>query len=141
VVLNLFEQRPAGELFRAGAGRQAFIARVPLDSGSLVGNWTEDTYGSFPQGSVPAQLFRGERFAETLARVKSLKALCAPYYPTLAEAAMRYVLSCPELSCVIPGMANPAQVDMNLVYSDGGVFPDDLKAALLAHVWPRNYYQ
>ncbi len=35
VVLNLFEQRPAGELFRAGAGRQAFIARVPLDSGSL----------------------------------------------------------------------------------------------------------
>ena len=37
VVLNLFEQRPAGELFRAGAGRQAFIARVPLDSGSLVG--------------------------------------------------------------------------------------------------------
>ncbi len=141
VVLNLFEQRPAGELFRAGAGHQAFIARVPLDSGSLVGNWTEDTYGSFPQGSVPAQLFRGERFAETLARVKSLKALCAPYYPTLAEAAMRYVLSCPELSCVIPGMANPAQVDMNLVYSDGGAFPEDLKAALAAHVWPRNYYQ
>lgn len=141
VVLNLFEQRPAGDLFRAGAGRQAFIARVPLDSGSLVGNWTEDTYGSLPQGSVPAQLFRGDRFAETLARVKSLQALCAPYYPTLAEAAMRYVLSCPELSCVIPGMANPAQVDMNLVYSDGGVFPDDLKAALAAHVWPRNYYQ
>jgi aryl-alcohol dehydrogenase-like predicted oxidoreductase len=141
VVLNLFEQRPAGKLFRAGAGQQAFIARVPLDSGSLVGNWNDDTFASFPVGSVPAQLFRGDRFAETLARVRALKDLCAPYYPTLAEAAMRYVLSCPELSCVIPGMANPEQVDMNLVYSDGGVFPEDLKVALAAHAWPRNYYR
>jgi aryl-alcohol dehydrogenase-like predicted oxidoreductase len=141
VVLNLFEQRPAGDLFRAGAGTQGFIARVPLDSGSLVGHWDEGTYATFPEGSVPAQLFRGERFAETLARVRALKTLCAPYYPTLAEAAMRYVLSCPELSCVIPGMADPQQVDMNVVYSDGAPFPDELKTALAAHLWPRNFYQ
>jgi aryl-alcohol dehydrogenase-like predicted oxidoreductase len=141
VVLNLFEQRPAGDLFRAGAGTQGFIARVPLDSGSLVGHWDEHTYASFAPGSVPAQLFRGDRFAETLARVRSLKALCAPYYPTLAEAAMRYVLSCPELSCVIPGMLNPEQVDMNVIYSDGAPFPAELKVALAAHVWPRNFYQ
>ena len=141
VVLNLFEQRPAGDLFKAGAGTQAFIARVPLDSGSLVGNWSDDTYATFAPGSVPAQLFRGDRFADTMARVRALKDLCAPYYPTLAEAAMRYVLSCPELSCVIPGMANPEQVDMNMVYSDGSTFPEDLKSALAAHIWPRNYYQ
>jgi aryl-alcohol dehydrogenase-like predicted oxidoreductase len=141
VVLNLFEQRPAGDLFQAGAETQGFIARVPLDSGSLVGHWDENTYASFPQGSVPAQLFRGDRFAETLARVRVLKALCAPYYPTLAEAAMRYVLSCPELSCVIPGMLNPEQVDMNVIYSDGAAFPAELKDALAAHVWPRNFYQ
>ena len=141
VVLNLFEQRPAADLFKAGAGSQAFIARVPMDSGSLVGNWTPETYETFAAGSVPAQLFRGDRFAETLARVNALKTLCAPYFPTLAEAAMRYVLSCPELSCVIPGMANADQVDMNLAYSDGAAFPGDLKLALAAHVWPRNYYQ
>ncbi len=141
VVLNLFEQRPAEALFKAGAKGQAFIARVPLDSGALVGNWDEYTYETFPPGSVPAQLFRGERFAETLARVEALKALCAPYYPTLAEAAMRYVLSCPELSCVIPGMANPDQVDMNLAYSDAAAFPGELKSALAAHAWPRNYYR
>ncbi|WP_054008470.1 aldo/keto reductase [Cypionkella psychrotolerans] len=141
VVLNLFEQRPAGDLFQAGAGSQGFIARVPLDSGSLVGHWDENTYASFAAGSVPAQLFRGDRLAETLARVRALKTLCAPYYPTLAEAAMRYVLSCPELSCVIPGMLNPEQVDMNVIYSDGAPFPAELKAALAAHVWPRNFYQ
>lgn len=141
VVLNLFEQRPAGDLFKAGAGTQGFIARVPLDSGSLVGHWDENTYAGFADGSVPAQLFRGDRFAETLARVRALKALCVSYYPTLAEAAMRYVLSCPELSCVIPGMLNPEQVDMNVIYSDGAAFPEELKAALAAHVWPRNFYQ
>ena len=141
VVLNLFEQRPANDLFKAGAGTQGFIARVPLDSGSLVGHWDEHTYAGFAQGSVPTQLFRGDRFAETLTRVQALKALCAPYYPTLAEAAMRYVLSCPELSCVIPGMLDPEQVDMNVVYSDGALFPAELKAALAAHVWPRNFYQ
>jgi aryl-alcohol dehydrogenase-like predicted oxidoreductase len=141
VVLNLFEQRPAGDLFQAGAGTQGFIARVPLDSGSLVGHWDETTYAGFPAGSVPAQLFRGDRFLETLARVRALKALCAPYYPTLAEAAMRYVLSCPELSCVIPGMLNPEQVDMNVIHSDGAEFPAELKAALAAHAWPRNFYQ
>jgi aryl-alcohol dehydrogenase-like predicted oxidoreductase len=141
VVLNLFEQRPAGDLFQAGAGTQGFIARVPLDSGSLVGHWDEKTYAGFPAGSVPAQLFRGDRFLETLARVRALKALCAAYYPTLAEAAMRYVLSCPELSCVIPGMLNSDQVDMNVIYSDGAAFPAELKAALAAHVWPRNFYQ
>ena len=72
---------------------------------------------------------------------RALKALCAPYYPTLAEAAMRYVLSCPELSCVIPGILNLDQVDMNVAYSDGAPFPADLKASLTAHVWPRNFYQ
>lgn len=140
VVLNLFEQRPAGDLFKAGAGSQGFIARVPLDSGSLVGHWDENTYASFALGSVPAQLFRGDRFTETLTRMRALKKLCAPYYPTLAEAAMRYVLSCAELSCVIPGMLNPEQVDMNVAYSDGTQFPPELKAALAAHVWPRNFY-
>ncbi len=141
VVLNLFEQRPAGDLFKAGAGTQGFIARVPLDSWSLVGHWDEHSYAGFAEGSVPAHLFRGDRFAETLARMRALKALCAPYYPTLAEAAMRYVLSCPELSCVIPGILNLDQVDMNVAYSDGAPFPADLKASLTAHVWPRNFYQ
>jgi hypothetical protein len=38
-------------------------------------------------------------------------------------------------------MLNPEQVDMNVIYSDGAAFPEELKAALAAHVWPRNFYQ
>jgi len=142
VVFNLFEQRAAGALFQAGEMTDtAFIARVPLDSGSLVGNWTEETYKSWETNSVPAQLFRDARFPETLRRMQTLKADCAPYFPTLAEAAMRYVLSAPQLSTLIPGMKNRAEVDMNIAYSDGAAFPAELAAKLPQHAWPRNFYK
>jgi aryl-alcohol dehydrogenase-like predicted oxidoreductase len=141
VVFNMFEQRPAQKLFPAGAKTNTgFIARVPLDSGSLVGAWTKDSYAKFEVGSQPHQMFRGERFAETLNRVSELKIICAPYYATLAEAAMRYVLSDPALSTLIPGMKNRTEVDMNIAYSDGENFPDELKTQLAAHGWTRNYY-
>jgi aryl-alcohol dehydrogenase-like predicted oxidoreductase len=142
VVLNLFEQRPTGELFTAGAQTgTGFIARVPFDSGSLIGHWTAATYATWAEDSVPAWLFRGERFAQTLERVEALKELCAPYYPTLAEAALRFTLSSTQVSTVIPGMLTAAEIDMNVAYSDGEPFPDELLEQLAAHGWPRNFYQ
>jgi aryl-alcohol dehydrogenase-like predicted oxidoreductase len=142
VIFNIFEQRPADKLFAAGeATGTAFIARVAFDSGSLIGNWTESTYDSWTPGSVQHTMFRGERFKNTLERVNQLKKLCAPYYPTLAEAAIRFVLSDRRVSTVIPGMKNPAEVDMNAVYSDGAPFPDELREALRGHGWVRNYYK
>jgi aryl-alcohol dehydrogenase-like predicted oxidoreductase len=142
VVFNLFEQRPADRLFPAGvATNTAFISRVPFDSGSLIGHWTADTYDTWEEGSVPHTLFRGDRFPETLRRMQDLKRVCEPYYPTLAEAAMRYALSSPEVKTVIPGMSNPAEVDLNVDYSDGAEFPAELAAQLAAHNWPRNFYK
>ncbi len=142
VVFNLFEQRPAGALFHAASdSRPAFIVRVPLDSGPLTGTWTADTYAAWPRGSVPHSLFRGARFGETFKRVEQLKRLCAPHYPTLAEAAMRFALSPAQTTTVIPGMSTPAEVDMNVAYADGAPFPEALLSALAAHAWPRNYYR
>jgi aryl-alcohol dehydrogenase-like predicted oxidoreductase len=142
VVHNLFEQRPREQLFPSGeATGTGFIARVPLDSGALVGHWTAATYAGWAEGSVPHQMFRGERFAQTLARVEELKRLCLRYYPTLAEAAMRYVLSSPQVSTLIPGMTSRTEVDMNLVYSDAAVFPQELLDQLPPHTWVRNFYQ
>jgi aryl-alcohol dehydrogenase-like predicted oxidoreductase len=142
VVFNMFEQRPAQKLFPAGEKTNTgFIARVPLDSGSLIGAWDKNSYSKFEIGSQPHQMFRGERFAETLHRVDALKRICAPYYSTLAEAAMRYVLSESALSTLIPGMKNRAEVDMNIAYSDGASFPQDLKMKLADHGWIRNYYK
>lgn len=142
VIFNLFEQTPARGLFPAGeATEQAYIARVPLDSGALTGTWTEDTYSTWEKDSIPAWLYRGERFMDTYQRMRKLQALCAPYYPTLAEAAMRYVLSEKQVSTLIPGMKNAAEVDMNVRYSDGLAFPAELKAKIAEHLWVRDYYQ
>lgn len=141
VIFNLFEQRPVEALFPAGASsRTAFINRVALDSGSLGGQWTPETYDRWEDGSVPKVMFRGERFTETLARVEALKAICAPYFPTLAEAAIRYTLNSPEVSTVIAGMSTSTNVDRNVAYSDGRPFPQELFAQLAEHNWPRNYY-
>jgi aryl-alcohol dehydrogenase-like predicted oxidoreductase len=141
VIFNIFEQRPALQLFPAGEkSNSAFIARVPLDSGALVGNWTPDSYAQFELGSQQHTMFRGNRFAETLKRVETLKVICKPYYATLAEAAMRYVLSEPHLSTLIPGMKNRKEVDMNIVNCDGAAFPTELKTKLHDHIWIRNYY-
>jgi aryl-alcohol dehydrogenase-like predicted oxidoreductase len=141
VIFNMFEQRPRLQLFPAGArANTAFIARVPLDSSSLTGTWTMDTYANWEAGSQPHTMFRGDRFAETLKRVEALKALCKPYYATLAEAAMRFVLSEPQLSTLIPGMKNRKEVDLNIAFCDEAPFPEELKAKLAEHLWVRNYY-
>jgi aryl-alcohol dehydrogenase-like predicted oxidoreductase len=141
VIFNMFEQRPAEQLFPVGASTDtAFIARVALDSGSLGGTWTPETYASWEVGSVQNVMFRDERFAETLTRVERLKQLCAPFYPTLAEAAMRYTLSSPEVSTVIAGMRTAEHVRRNISYSDDQPFPPELLLQLADHNWPRNYY-
>jgi aryl-alcohol dehydrogenase-like predicted oxidoreductase len=142
VIFNMFEQTPADELFPAGeSSSTAFIARVPLDSGALVGHWTPETYAQWEPGSVPHTMFSGDRFGTTLQRVNALKDLCADYFPSLADAAMRYVLSHGSVSTVIPGMTTRAEVDLNVAVSDGAEFPQELADALPAHRWVRNYYQ
>lgn len=142
VIFNMFEQPPRDALFPAAKDSgTAIIARVPLDSGSLIGNWTADSYDRFEPGSQPHQMFRGDRFAETLRRVEALKAVVTPYFPTLAEAAMRYVLAHDAVSTLIPGMKSPEEVDMNVRYCDGAAFPEDLMARLPSHAWVRNFYR
>ncbi len=114
---------------------------MPLDSGALVGTWAADSYARFEPGSQPHQMFRGDRFAETLRRVRALKAEVAPWCPSLAEAAMRFVLAHEAVSTPIPGMTSPEAVDMNLRYCDGAAFPEKLMSRLPAHAWVRNLYR
>jgi aryl-alcohol dehydrogenase-like predicted oxidoreductase len=141
VIFNMFEQTPMNALFPAAeATGTAVIVRVALDSGSLSGKWTEDTYANWDEGSQQRDMFRGDRFAETLKRVNALKADVAPYYDDLAEAALRFTLSESAVSTVIAGMSSARNVLRNVAVSDGAAFPAELKAALADHAWVRNYY-
>jgi aryl-alcohol dehydrogenase-like predicted oxidoreductase len=135
VIYNVFDQAPEDELFPAcrehGVG---VIARVPLDEGSLSGKLTKDT--KFPDGDWRARYFNADNLAKTLPRIDALKVLC-PAGMSLAELALRFILSEPTVSTVIVGMRQIAHVDANLALSDKGPLDSALIAALRAHRWDR----
>jgi aryl-alcohol dehydrogenase-like predicted oxidoreductase len=56
---------------------------------------------------------------------------------TLPEMAMRFILSNPDVSVVIPGMRNTSHVEMNTDASDAGPLSPELITRLRAHRWDR----
>lgn len=141
VIYNIFEQQPEQSLFPAASeSNTAIIARVALDSGSLTGTWTPETYDSWIDGSVQNQMFRDERFTETLERVAALKQITSSYFDKLTEVAIRFVLDRSEVSTTILGMSDVKLVRENLSFSDGVRLPAELREKLAAHQWRRNYY-
>jgi len=58
----------------------------------------------------------------------------------LPEVALRYVLSQPAVSTVIPGMRTVRNVERNMAVADGRGLPADMVEALKAHRWDRNFY-
>jgi len=139
VFYNLFDQSPEDELFPAcrehGVG---ILARVPFDEGSLTGKLREDT--TFPPGDFRTQYFGGGLLKETVRRVEALRPIVEGAASSMARGALRYILSHPAVSTVIPGMRTPHQVDENTAASDDGPLPPDVVEKLHAHRWVRKPY-
>jgi len=140
VIYNIFDQSPAGTLFPlCQAEDVGVIARVPFDEGSLTGMLTPDTV--FHPDDFRMHYFRGNRLRETCERVERLKFLIRDEVRTLAQAALKFCLSHPAVSTVIPGMRRPEHVEENCAASDGRrLRPEELEA-LKAHAWRRNFYR
>ncbi len=141
VIYNIFEQRPEENLFpaceRLGVG---VLVRVPLDEGGLTGAITPDT--ELEPGDWRAETyFAGDRKRQVYERAQALEFLLHDGVNTLAEAALRFTLSHPAVSTVIPGMRSPGRVDANTALSDGRGLPQADLARLKAHAWPRNFYR
>ena len=137
VVYNVFDQNPEDELFPKCRERGvAVIARVPFDEGSLTG--TMHTGMSWPEGDWRNWYFTRDKLAETLDRVAAVRADLPPAL-TLPEAALRFILACPDVSTVIPGMRRPRHVEQNLAASGAGPLEADLVARLRRHRWTRTY--
>ena len=56
---------------------------------------------------------------------------------TMPDMAMRFILSNPDVSTVIPGMRKIKHVDTNIATSDAGALDKDLLAKLRQHRWDR----
>ena len=136
VVYNIFDQNPEDELFPACREHNvAVIARVPFDEGSLTGTLTSES--RWPEGDWRNTYFTPEKLKDTLERVERLKTILSPEM-TLSELALRFILSNPDVSTVIPGMRKPRHVADNLACSDAGALSTDILSKLKNHRYIRS---
>ena len=139
VIYNIFDQSPQERLLpvceRLGVG---VIVRVALDEGGLTGAITPET--EFEEGDWRASYFKGDRKRQVYERTQALGFLTEDG-SSLAEAALRFVLSHPAVSTVIPGMRSPGRVEQNVRVSDGNYLSVKTLDELKAHAWPRNFYR
>ncbi len=135
VIYNIFDQAPEDRLFptcrELGV---AVIARVPFDEGTLTGTLTLES--RWPQGDWRNSYFVPENLKASVERAEALKPL-VPAGTTLPELALRFILSNPDVSTVIPGMRKVRNVEANIAVSDRGGLDADLLAKLRQHRWDR----
>lgn len=141
VIYNVFDQSPERALFPICQQKNiGVIARVPLDEGALTGSITEDT--QFAPGEFRAAYFRGDHKKQVVEHVTPLVAdlEAAGITQPLAEVALRYCLSHPAVSTVIPGMRRIRNVEANCALSEQGPLPQATLDLLKKHAWEKNFY-
>ena len=137
VIYNVFDQSPEASLLPLAQQHQVgILARVPLDEGGLTGSIAEDTV--FEKGDFRAWYFRGDRKREVVQHVAALRADLGD--ASLAQTALRFCLTHPAVSTVIPGMRRVSSVESNIAASDAGPLDAETLNKLKYHAWPRNFY-
>jgi aryl-alcohol dehydrogenase-like predicted oxidoreductase len=140
VIYNIFDQAPERELFPLCQKENiGVLARVPLDEGGLSGRLREDT--RFPSGDFREWYFRGGRRKQVVEHVDALVRDLRIEPAALPDIALRFCLSHPAVSSVIPGMRTVRHVESNAALSGPGPLPPETLAVLKRHAWNRNFYQ
>ena len=138
VIYNIFDPSPASALFplcrNLGIG---VIARVPFDEGGLTGTITPDTV--FAPKDMRSRYFGGSRKQELWERIQAIRRDLGDR-ESLSQTALRFCLSNPAVTTVIPGTRNAAHVEKNSSASAAGPLPAESLEILVRHSWPRNFY-
>ncbi len=136
VIHNIFDQSPEDKLFPLCKEKNVgVIDRVPLDEGSLTGKFTEQT--QFAEGDWRRDYFPPDILKETVRRVEKLKPIVRGETGSLATSALKYCLSHPAVSTVIPGIRSPEQARMNCAASNGIPLRPETLQELKKHRWDR----
>jgi aryl-alcohol dehydrogenase-like predicted oxidoreductase len=122
IIFNMFRRRPAELFFKEAKRRKvAIIVRVPLASGMLSGKLTAkskfaaDDHRNFNRHGEAfdrGETFSGVDYDTGLEAVEELKTL-VPRGATLPQMALKWILMFDAVSCVIPGIRRPDQMDDN----------------------------
>lgn len=139
VAYSMLDQRAAEHLFPlAQEHHVSIIARSALASGALAGNWHENM--KFHRDDWRRRVFRGELLLQTVQRVDRLKALIGANLATpLAQVALRFCLSHPAVTAVIPGVRNAEQVVCDLSADEQPVLSPELMNKI-AYLWREEFY-
>lgn len=135
---SILDQRAAERLFPLAQKHHAsIIARSPLASGALAGMWHEEM--KFHRSDWRRRVFRSHLLQQTVQRVDRLKSVLDPSTP-LAQVALRFCLSHPAVTTVIPGVRSAEHVICDLASLEQGPLP---QAALLgiANLWRDDFQQ
>jgi aryl-alcohol dehydrogenase-like predicted oxidoreductase len=139
VIYNIFDQSPEDQLFPyCRQHNVGVIARVPFDEGSLTGNIRPET--TFAPADFRNVYFKGNRKQEVWDRVGEILGDTKIPVEKLPALALRFCISDPAVSTVIPGMRSPERVHANVAVSAAGPLPPAMIEKLHQHRWVRNYY-
>jgi len=140
VIFNIFEQKPVERLLPfAKTNNISIIVRVPFDEGALTGNVDPST--EFPVGDFRNDYFRGKRKLEVKLRVDKIWKDVKNETESLAEAALRFIISHDEVTSVIPGMRKEKNLSANIKNVNKGPLSPKLIEGLKAHRWKKNFYE
>ena len=99
----------------------AVIVRQPLSSGLLSGQLGPDTV--FAENDYRKTWSR-ENFLADLERVEQVKSIIGNRAKSLPQAALKFILAHPAVSCVVPGMMTPSQIDDGVATSSAVPLPE-----------------
>jgi len=111
LVLNLLNQKALELLQVAAAKGYGVIARMPLQFGLLTGKFDQEA--AFPTNDHRKNRLTKEVIDAANTALTSVWKLCEEYNCTKTQLALSYLLSYPEVSTIIPGIRNRAQVQLN----------------------------
>jgi aryl-alcohol dehydrogenase-like predicted oxidoreductase len=140
VIYNVFDQSPEDALFPAvETARVGVIVRVPFDEGALTGSVRPET--TFPEGDFRNGYFAGTRKGEVWERVQAIARDLDVEVEQLAEIALRFCLSHPAASVVIPGMRSTRNVERNVRAASAGPLEENQLNTLRRHRWVVDLYR
>ena len=139
VIYNIFDQIPKNNLFPAAQKHNVgVLARVPFDEGSLTGTITANS--EFEGDEFRAFYFK-RRPQKAGGRARSaLQADLEGVPGSLPELALRFCLSHPAVSSVIPGMRKVRNVGVELPRLRLRAIGGGLVQKLRKHAWNKNFY-
>ena len=122
IIFNCFRQRPAEEFFPNSKDKKVgILARVPLASGLLTGNFTRASsfpkddhrnYNRHGEAFDVGETFSGVDYEVGLEAVEEIRKLL-PAGVSMSQFALRWIVMFDAVSCAIPGGKRPEQVEDN----------------------------